>query len=107
MRSDPRLKRIYRRLNRRYFSGELADDTIVHFGTPEDNGESEMEWSTPRVITINSVLLGLGWWNAIEMDLVHEMVHLKLGTIQCGRRGTQFYQEMQRLTTAGAFKGIW
>lgn len=110
-RSDPKLKKLYRRINKRYFATKLPDSTVVRYDEelvahPRSKkfGYGDSDTNDPIwVIRINPLLKGD--WNSMQiLTLMHEMCHLeeyrKHGRMSHGKA---WEREMIRLAHAGAF----
>lgn len=109
------LERIYRTYNRKYFDGKLPDDTQIFWNdeiTETDKPKElthgltiqfEDEETKHRffMIYINPNVTAMG---VTRMTLLHEMCHVSLGT---GRHGKRFEEEMKRIASRDAFKGLW
>ena len=107
MRSDPKLKRLFRLYNRRYFEGKLPSrSTRVEFADgrhkefdPTLAGRCICYPNNTALILVHSDLRVSGEWAQIKLTLLHEMVHLS-GVFG---HGPAFEREMRRLASLGAF----
>lgn len=108
MRSNPQLHRLYRRLNRKWFSNKLPHDTIVAW-EPRLNRipiqAQLVDEDEPLVILHNPHLRHLT--NLVEFNMLHEMAHIATLNKESDDHGPRFQREMMRLARAGAFERIW
>lgn len=118
MRSIPRLKKLYRQFNYRYFNDSLPDDAIVRWATDEERAKKEVmkgldgvaycdyETDNGRALILldKQDLAKRDKW--MEMTLLHEMNHLYCDD-ERGIHGMGFEAGMLRLANMGAFKGRW
>jgi len=114
MRSDPCLKRWYRKINKRFFDNELPSDVCVRWADPDEEEEVEWEekyfgWATPADAD-NSyhsyvIILSRDRRNSVVdklATLAHEMVHV--ATDCRDDHGPAFDDWHKRLTYNGLFK---
>lgn len=113
MRSDPRLKSIYRYLNKKYFNNSLPNIPVVfrdasHF--------KKQKWGGKRTVAITAfegrtpILVALKTSNSrlyadTKMDLIHEMVHVAYPALDCSKKN--FKMKMRELVSMGAFDDIF
>lgn len=112
MTSDAKLKRLYTRLNRKYFNGQLRDDVAVFWEPCQDNIAVTFEFDAPDPGHPDEYELGIrfdpqvaGLPSVIRARMLHEMCHVK--TWDKRRRsehGNGFWAEMDRLWQTGAFR---
>lgn len=110
--SDRKLKRMYNRLNRNLFNGELPDNTEVWWESVsgcvglcslEGSGTTFDESSDTYFIRINPAI---AWsTNQTEFTLIHEMAHIVAG--HKALHGPKFQLIMLTLAEEGAFKTLW
>ena len=102
--SNPELKRWYRKINRLYFSGALPDNVVVHWDSTEPDvactEKLDKDDPTAYIITFNpkknptkSILLS---------SLLHEMVHVFLKFSD--NHGPAFDKAHRMLVKKGAFR---
>jgi len=108
--SDRQLKLWYSKYNAKWFGGELPTDTVIYWKPlSADAGKScpIFEVADGKFeINIDPKHSGTDW--AWKLILLHEMAHLKLWKkFPRHQHGKAFQEEMQRLSQAGALKGIW
>ena len=109
MRSDYRLKQLYRKFNKQWFGGKMRDDVIVRWATgPADlkrecQAKKLLACADDKTIILNPWMKKSG--NLTRFTLLHEMVHAKLP--QGVHHGPRFQREMHRLARAGAFEKYW
>jgi hypothetical protein len=98
--SHPGLKRIYNRLNRLYFDGDLPDIEIVWEPTGDAIALSHYcsEGIEIARLTFDPALKGYN--KIIKTYMMHEMIHIKYPKIGHGER---FKAELDRLWDKGAY----
>lgn len=112
MDSDPQLRRWYLDYNRRWFNGDLPEDTVRVMWEPCGGAVAETEPVGDEgelIIRINPCLRGVGSkprHSNARFALIHEMVHVKLWG-KAAHHGVKFQQEMLSLAQDGAFKNLW
>lgn len=101
---DKQLQRAYRKYNKLWFNDELPHDVDCFFSPVDDcYGQLQEEDNGEWTIQINpKFFVDDRMWH---MVLLHEMAHLKVRPYQL--HGKKFQDEMIRLATAGAFRGLW
>ena len=108
MDSDLRLKRMFAKLNRRYWSGELPADTCVWWEPCGDTfGKTNLvEDANIFAIRIDPSILGMGVYT--ELILTHEMAHVAtwLRTKRLKDHGGVFDAEIQRLTGYRSYRKL-
>ena len=108
-RTAPKLKKLYDRLNRKYFGGKLPADTKVCWGnTLKWQGSIGLcHYSEPPRIEVAAELKT--YVRLTESTVLHEMVHLKLFNTKWREpdHGPLFQKEMLKLARAGAFRRLW
>lgn len=103
-RSDPKLRRWYRRNNRRFFGGRLTGNVLLIYETvPGAFGDCLLMPDGYFRIRVNPIP-GTGH-RTHRFTLIHEMAHVKLWP-DTGH-GATFDAEMMRLANTGALKGLW
>lgn len=99
MDSDLKLKRWYNHFNRKFFGGELPYSVSVFWQPCADASALTTPLDEDDVcITVDPCLMGLG--KHAKLDLLHEMVHMKLrrdGFRGWRRDGKRFDDEIARL----------
>lgn len=101
MKSDPRLRRWYRRFNHLFFNDELPDDVpVIWMPLGPCAGLTIMEFAqgTKLVsyqIQLDTSLMGLRKY--AQIVLLHEMVHVKLRCRRVNMHGKKFKEELQRV----------
>lgn len=112
MRSDRKLKQLYKLYNKQYFRNKLPNIQVA-FGTPSDFKKGGLGKTTCAVTIYNAAGIPKAVvikkykgkeWPYIKADLLHEICHVALpwGT----HHGPAFHREMKRLFLAGAFNGV-
>jgi len=103
-----RLKRMYGRINRAWFGNRLPQNTSLRFRRMEPQGLISLFYVGPALIEISEACRRCGW-NAVEMTLFHEMVHLELAINYSLREGhgKRFQTRMRQLAAKGAFDKLW
>lgn len=115
--SDPHLKKLFNRYNRRYWGGTLPRSTVVRWASGAeilkacDDGSKRApiglffyDERTPTIL-LHATMKTLGWWSVAKQTLHHEMSHLS----SKGRdsHGPAFDGRMYELAGKGAFHRIW
>ena len=109
--SHPYLQKLYRQYNKKYFGGKLPAIRI-NFVSPADMKKSGLGRGTCAVTCFeNGVAVAVyisitryKTWRYIKSDILHELCHIAHPKAE---HGPVFENEMKRLASAGAFKGIW
>lgn len=97
-----RLRRWYRRFNRRYFDNKLPPRIPLKL-VEANRGYLSGDTHETCVLAINEAYY---WDTGIgRMTMLHEMVHLKL--FPYPGHGPKFQEEMKRLARLGAFEHLW
>lgn len=113
------LESLFRRYNRRYFSGRIAKTRVIAIdGKERPRNEQglyvaaggyvlEVKPGRRRSRRVYGPLIlvrvGGQYDNAVKMTLLHEMCH----AVTDGNHGRAFQREMLRLARAGAFNKLW
>ena len=99
------LQREYRRLNERFFGGQLPMDATVKFS---DMDRSDLGLCSGETIEISNAIKNID--NFVYVVLLHEMAHLSLpeyaGYPSEGGHGMRFQAELVRLFNAGAYDNL-
>ena len=109
-RTAPKLKKLYDRLNKRWFRNRLPKNTVIYWcPNLKWSGSIGMAWYTaPFRIDIAREMKN--YPRLTESVLIHEMVHLalfqKFGADGVGH-GKPFQKRMLKLARAGALKRLW
>lgn len=93
LKSERQLKRMYNKFNVDYFDGELPD-VKIHYEPVSAYADCD-KVDGEFVIRINPSIGG--WFDFLELTLIHEMVHVKLWPTR--RHTARFDQEIARLMT--------
>lgn len=103
-RTAPKLKKLYDRLNRKYFRGSLPENTTVGWS-------KNLKWSgcigicyysaPPRIEIAREIQV---YKRLTEFTLLHEMTHI--ASPDAGH-GKNFQAGMMRLAKLGAFRRLW
>lgn len=99
MASHLSLKRIFNRYNRKYFGGLLPADTQIIW-SPLDGAHGKC-WPVDKVIHLDPPLQGHVVF--LHIIILHEMIHLKHPRAGHGKK---FQDEINRLHSIGAYKGL-
>lgn len=112
MHSDPRLRRIFLRLNRRYFGGRVPRKTRVVWRMPgrgQDMGQDNVGEFQPCIggrplILMHPHLARRERAKQLRETLVHEMAHAMTWMGSKVAHGTRFQREESRLGRLGALR---
>lgn len=99
MASHLSLKRLFNSFNRKFFDGQLPADTQIIWA-PLDGAHGKC-WPGERVIHIDPPLQA--HVDYLRIIMLHEMAHLKHPRAGHGKK---FQEEIQRLHSIGAYKGL-
>ncbi len=113
MRSDPRLKRWYRIINKKYFDNQLTNNVCVRWSNENDNEEEErceekyFGWADKAldgrheyVIVLSKVKINSK--STKLLTLAHEMCHIATGLKD--DHGDAFEQWRQYISDRGIFR---
>lgn len=102
MNSDPQLRRWYLAFNRKYFRGELPEETAVfwepdggHLGTTMKMPDGEFVIRIDPALRFSSRMAKI--W------LLHEMAHISTWNQKHRAHGRKFKEEINRLYHCGAY----
>ena len=110
MESDKQLKHWFSKYNRKWFNGELPEDTVVIW---EPVNGCFAETCPIYEVEAGKFIIRMnpsqrGWPSFWKLTLLHEMCHLHLWNEHPKHNhGKVFDREMQRLALAGAFHNLW
>jgi hypothetical protein len=115
-RSNPKLKALFRKINRLYYNGRLSDSTVVEFRRTYHTSRGRRKANLgqmmpglngkPDVISIDPTLRRLKLKSVIQMTLIHEIAHIAAPE-EKNHHGRKWLKEMHRLARLGAFDSIW
>lgn len=100
--SDMKLRRQYFAYNRKFWGGELPQNTVVMWMPLTDDRLAETE-KVAGVFVIRLCPLIAASRNVWMWHLLHEMVHVRLWPRDC-RKGKLWKAEVIRLMEAGAWR---
>lgn len=104
VRSNPTLKRLYRKLNKRWFGGRLPKDTIIVWSDILGTGAARCsEEGGQYIIRLNTNYRSS---RVVGLSLLHEMAHIATFD-EKAEHGPRWLAEMHRLSNAGAFEDYW
>jgi hypothetical protein len=110
---DHHLQAWYIKYNRAFFDGQLPSDVQVGYnelegmyGTLAVNiWTSEEDGLEHKVLQIHIDPSKHFGGSQVRLTLLHEMAHIKL--LPFRQHGRRFEEEMKRLASRDAFKGLW
>ncbi len=113
MKSDYKLKKLYRELNEKYFDNSLPDLQVAffspeHFKQKKWGGKmtvaaTEFHDNKPAIVALKKQKENC--YTDIKLSLLHEMIHVKTGIINC-EKSKKFKKEIRRLAAEGAFDDV-
>lgn len=106
--SDRQLKNQFAKYNRKYWSGELPEHTVLYWEPLPADATTCPIYEVDRgqfVIKLNPFVKGLSsFW---KINLLHEMIHLALWERHPRHlHGKLFKEEQARIYALGAYQGL-
>lgn len=107
--TEKELRKLYVRYNKLYFDGKLPDTVPIQLVDMSQTDKAGLctTYQEPGLI-LHSIHLDSTFKNydpLLKFFLLHEMAHVKLHPY--AEHGQEFDDEMFRLASRGAFKGLW
>lgn len=96
--SHLQLRRLYCRLNRRYFASKLPNIPVIWAPCDDAHGVVTFSGNDPIKLEMDTTLMDTT--RVTEIVMLHEMCHIKLCSIEHGK---VFKQEIRRLVSLGAY----